>query len=1049
MPISVTSKVHKSKSVSKPKQKSPNEDPENHFTLVDNLKTELSDTCFAFDISGSQQDRNNQGKSGKTLIQLMRSSCDIKNVRIYPFGEDKLIKTINSIESFTKKFTTISDFDHGETSTKSLNYMLSNAVINKHNRIVILGDGTFRSRNNSFQEESKLFLQHLKTCDFSSIQELVLLFSPLTAQSTVDNLSRDVSNILGKCQNAIIFTTWKIPNINGSHDNSTLLKFKNFIIGNTKQIPEQNILVGDLFCFHKDMTYITLSNLLRNKDKQFMENEITMELLETNKNSIVCKLFTFMKSIIFTKPEFLLDTNSIYGKLHNVLKLLLKHTYMDWISLTKNSSSGTVKSGLDSLINEAYNKEAEYLQLIEDIGDHVIGYLQFPSLSISKNDILDVIKDGSCSKLIIYLNKNISNCKFIGKKKGIPITNHGMLVIKPPGTKEDINKYKIIARKSLQTLFYQFGNFLLEGNRVFITGLKILSSSDLDIEKFIYDSIKSAVFNDPEYSFKMLGFDSKTESLEIPDLIWNPPIMRLISQCAISFPIELFGESTNQKEELIGILSSFLKVQNIVKAYKNFSYKLHTYKYESISSVSNEIEIGDIVTIKSWTGEIQPNLPAVAILRRIKNKKGIAKYKIEYLDRKISIGDTFELEKKHLSLLKKCPTQGLVEILNNFLIYLQVNGENGKLGEEMTLTANRTTLRKINDSILSDMIVSHQSTNSLFEEIKMKKHNINDFKYFIIQKIIKSDLQRLLIYWKSNIKSNLKKVDVFVDLPKSSLLKILKHRFGINENLENMLKHNTSFNKDTHMICSSTDPMFNETNPLNTLKFVDKGEEYTLNEDNINEIFFEFKKELDNTKISGCLVSNIRECSLCYTEQNKKKFHHFNGCNHPICFDCKDNFDTLSKYKPGDFVKEYYHKCVTCRNLYCEDQRISDVFNKYNGSLPQNLKVRFCSDICCDNLFEFNLTCGGSEEDVPLLCEEHRLIDITAKKCPVCNTFVSKTEGCDHMNCFCGSHWCWGCQHLFSADMIPLLDDIWWKCDGQCSSQTELKYIDNSEEFMW
>ena len=306
-----------------------------------------------------------------------------------------------------------------------------------------------------------------------------------------------------------------------------------------------------------------------------------------------------------------------------------------------------------------------------------------------------------------------------------------------------------------------------------------------------------------------------------------------------------------------------------------------------------------------------------------------------------------------------------------------------------------------------------------------------------------------MISWKSNIKSNLKKVDVFVDLPKSSLLKILKHRFGINENLENMLKHNTSFNKDTHMICSSTDPMFNETNPLNTLRFVDNGEEYTLIEDNINEIFLEFKKELDNTKISGCLVSNIRECSLCYTEQNKKKFNHFNGCNHAICFDCKDNFDILSKYKPGDFVKEYYHKCVTCRNFYCEDQRISDIFNKYNGSLPQNLKVRFCSDICCDNLFEFNLTCGGSEDNIPLFCQEHLVIDTTSKKCPDCNILVSKTEGCDHMNCFCGSHWCWGCQHLFSADMIPLLDNIWWKCDGQCSSQTELKYINNSEQFMW
>jgi hypothetical protein len=40
------------------------------------------------------------------------------------------------------------------------------------------------------------------------------------------------------------------------------------------------------------------------------------------------------------------------------------------------------------------------------------------------------------------------------------------------------------------------------------------------------------------------------------------------------------------------------------------------------------------------------------------------------------------------------------------------------------------------------------------------------------------------------------------------------------------------------------------------------------------------------------------------------------------------------------------------------------------------------------------------------------------KKCPKCAVPTQKTDGCDHLTCFCGAHWCWACGKQFSAREI-------------------------------
>ena len=54
--------------------------------------------------------------------------------------------------------------------------------------------------------------------------------------------------------------------------------------------------------------------------------------------------------------------------------------------------------------------------------------------------------------------------------------------------------------------------------------------------------------------------------------------------------------------------------------------------------------------------------------------------------------------------------------------------------------------------------------------------------------------------------------------------------------------------------------------------------------------------------------------------------------------------------------------------------------------------------------------------------EQERLFNVWAnehgKQCPECRRMIEKSEGCNHMTCLCGAHFCWKCGKSFSADKI-------------------------------
>ncbi|KAJ3500093.1 hypothetical protein NLJ89_g9943 [Agrocybe chaxingu] len=113
--------------------------------------------------------------------------------------------------------------------------------------------------------------------------------------------------------------------------------------------------------------------------------------------------------------------------------------------------------------------------------------------------------------------------------------------------------------------------------------------------------------------------------------------------------------------------------------------------------------------------------------------------------------------------------------------------------------------------------------------------------------------------------------------------------------------------------------------------------------------------------------------------------------------------------------------CTTpdCKQIY---RRRPSTGNGKQKERPGTLQCPACfSNICpaCDEESHEGMTCEErSIQSNP--AEQERLNDELAarsgyKRCPRCQVMVEKTEGCNHIECRCGAHFCWRCLAAFDT----------------------------------
>jgi hypothetical protein len=97
---------------------------------------------------------------------------------------------------------------------------------------------------------------------------------------------------------------------------------------------------------------------------------------------------------------------------------------------------------------------------------------------------------------------------------------------------------------------------------------------------------------------------------------------------------------------------------------------------------------------------------------------------------------------------------------------------------------------------------------------------------------------------------------------------------------------------------------------------------------------------------------------------------------------------------------------------------------RHNSNTRKILQCPSCfSTICsaCDEEAHEGMTCQERRLHKDP-AEQDRLFNVWAnehgKQCPECRRVIEKSEGCNHMTCPCGTHFCWQCGKSFSAATI-------------------------------
>jgi hypothetical protein len=196
------------------------------------------------------------------------------------------------------------------------------------------------------------------------------------------------------------------------------------------------------------------------------------------------------------------------------------------------------------------------------------------------------------------------------------------------------------------------------------------------------------------------------------------------------------------------------------------------------------------------------------------------------------------------------------------------------------------------------------------------------------------------------------------------------------------------------------------------------------------------------------------ECPACFgtpTEPVKGQ------CGHVYCKSCAQGY-VLSAIETQTYPITCFGDDATCNAGFSIgliksilsaadlDRLFSQCFMAYIQKRP--LEYSFCPTTDCSTVYNVSatgavFTCSQcfigicttckTEGHEGQTCEEYQIAtnpELDAQKlqewkdksdvrtCPNCKASVQKVDGCDHMTCRCGTHWCWKCERSFPHDTI-------------------------------
>ncbi|KAF8345642.1 hypothetical protein F5887DRAFT_1282564 [Amanita rubescens] len=201
---------------------------------------------------------------------------------------------------------------------------------------------------------------------------------------------------------------------------------------------------------------------------------------------------------------------------------------------------------------------------------------------------------------------------------------------------------------------------------------------------------------------------------------------------------------------------------------------------------------------------------------------------------------------------------------------------------------------------------------------------------------------------------------------------------------------------------------------------------HTTNEENICPVCFD---EPSSPVLLCCKHVYCTECirHFLFSASERKQFPlvcagNDDKCKVPIAipviqrFLSQQQLDELFEAAATSYIEKHPGRFQYCKTADCKQ-----VYQRGKTARP-----------CPSCLISICTMCYKEEHD-DMTCAERELLDNRAeqerrteqwastsgaKHCPRCRVFVQKTEGCNHMECRCGVHFCWICLQVFDRQLI-------------------------------
>jgi len=998
-------------------------------------KTEAN-VYLLFDVSSSQSNGfNNDAKRGDYLVEAVQRVTK-RGVLVIPFGYPKTTRVIRTPYGETtnlycpqhggpvpiplEQFKHDVDRNRFKTATYPvlIQYFFENHFDTKipcHIAVEFDGD---------FSEGGLTFVQILEANrhKLDNVKTLTLIFSPHTKNSDMLKLKTTVSSLLEECDSFVEFKAVKLDR----KDPNGLRDVLGSLSDSEVHLSKDWFAYRDI-AFHRDLVPFNIAKVLRTKFPK-----------------MIPRLVDDMIGCLMNKPQLFLSERNVYSKLYATLKLLRD------FSVPKTSiKKDVVKQLRDALVaqpskNQKVRENFNYLiTLMEEFPGLSNNILDFTSWATTRNaekkgmdprdiqpliDLMETFKfeDGTVEtefinwlsnytttlekgsphrdaikKLMedarmdpaeakwsvyrlkekqvgvlcvdkIFVEQNRSKVMpAIEDGTGISLTNFTLSLMRSVFYQDGKNIIRGTvcvpdfkkctgpeARVALGQLFSPFGNYSLMGKKLYIALLTILVE-DIEVNPHVRGLAVKAALDDEDYTLEMLFKDNEIES------IWFSEAMaRILFRAIFLFGDRMFPMSKNDPKhaERLTILKAIYKAS------------MHLRRFNSVAKmakVTREFE----VPAENKDNENKNPLCVGAICE-------------------VSFKSWMDPDgSKRKDPYPRLPSLVVVRSKNKGRLKCEYfdapfgSGDTQKIkAKNLTVLTSTPSMRlvvELNQLLIGwravDVAGGIASLNARWKDIKHRIAVDNGGQGMVVKSITAPVPCQML----ANI------------LPISDEFR----KFALSGAGFSQKNIGPFFGKDKF----SGDPV-----EMKAFEFEHQGFTFTLSDDEVNAFQTEYLRNPDFAdRIKSSVANPLVTCYLCLEDvfpTETKRLH----CGHSFCVTC----NPPPEYKKGEFFEPSRHHCAFCPNVWIKRDTDNATFGA-DFKYDRKQTYRFCQT--CAKPFGTQLACGATRADVSDFCETHRPVD-APRQCSGCGATTVRIDGCNHIACPCGAHWCWLCGRGFNED---------------------------------